>query len=331
MRTPPPSSRQRLRSPWTHECLEHECAVALGNAIDSSTAAAYSSALQSYVTFCRAHDFPIDPTPDTLSFFTVYMCHHIKPSSVDAYLSGICNQLEPFYPHARLNRRHQLVARTLRGCKKLRAIATVRKRPLRRAELSALRDQYLSSDSHDDLLFFVILLVGFHALMRLGELVWPDKKALQDYRKVTKRSTVELLPEGFSFFLPGHKADRFFEGNRIIVPRYASGDDPDVPFRKYLASRDKLFPFHPELWLRADGSIPTRGWFIRRLRQHFPSDVAGHSLRAGGATALAQAGIPPHIIQAIGRWASDTFQIYIRQHPVLLAAFLFGRRDASHS
>jgi hypothetical protein len=109
--------------------------------------------------------------------------------------------------------------------------------------------------------------------------VWPDKKALQDYRKVTKRDSVELLPEGFSFFLPGHKADRFFEGNRIILQRNASGDDPDIPFRKYLASRDRLFPFHPELWLRADGSIPTRSWFIRRLRQHFPSDVAGHSLR----------------------------------------------------
>jgi hypothetical protein len=184
----------------------------------------------------------------------------------------------------------------------------------------------MSSSSHDDLLFFVILLVGFHGLMRLGELVWPDKKSLQDYRKVTKRSSVELLPEGFSFFLPGHKADRFFEGNRIVLQRNSSGDDLDSPFRKYLASRDSLFPFHPELWLREDGSIPTRSWFIRHLREHFPSDVAGHSLRAGGATALAQAGIPPHIIQAIGRWASDTFQIYIRHHPVLLAAFLYGHR-----
>jgi hypothetical protein len=331
MMTPPPSSRQPHRAAWSRERLEHERAVALGNAIDALSAAAYSSALQSYVTFCRSHNFPIDPTPDTLSFYTVFMCHHIKPNSVNAYLSGICNELEPFYPHARLNRRHQLVARTLRGCKKLRAVATTRKRPLRRAELSSLHDRYMSSTEHNDLLFFVILLVGFHALMRLGELVWPDKKALQDYRKVTKRDSVELLPEGFSFFLPGHKADRFFEGNRIILQRNASGDDPDIPFRKYLASRDRLFPFHPELWLRADGSIPTRSWFIRRLRQHFPSDVAGHSLRAGGATALAQAGIPPHIIQAIGRWASDTFQIYIRQHPVLLAAFLFGRTATSTS
>jgi hypothetical protein len=331
MRTPPPSSRQPHRAAWSRERLEHERAVALGNAIDASSAAAYSSALQSYVTFCRLHNFPIDPTPDTLSFYTVFMCYHIRPNSVNAYLSGICNQLEPFYPHACANRHHQLVARTLRGCKKLRAVATTRKRPLRRAELGSLRDQYMSSSNHDDLLFFVLLLVGFHGLMRLGELVWPDRTALRDYRKVMKRSSVELLPGGFSLFLPGHKADRFFEGNRVILQRNAADDDPDAPFRKYLASRDRLFPFHPELWLRADGSVPTRSWFIHLLRQHFRSDVAGHSLRAGGATALAQAGVPPHIIQAIGRWASGTFQIYIRQHPVLLAAFLFSRADTSNS
>src|ERR1700730_9411292 len=134
MRTPPPSSRQPLRAAWTREHLEHERVVALGNAIDASSAASYSSALQSYVTFCRSHDFPIEPTPDTLSFYTIFMCHHIKPQSVDTYLSGVCNQLEPYYPHARANRRHQLAARTLRGCKKLRAIATTRKHPLRHAE-----------------------------------------------------------------------------------------------------------------------------------------------------------------------------------------------------
>ena len=106
----------------------------------------------------------------------------------------------------------------------------------------------MSSNSHDDLLFFVILLVGFHALMRLGELVWPDKKDLQDFWKVTTRDSVELLPKGFSF-LPGHKADKFFKGNKVIVQQNSSGNDPDEPFRKYLKSHDHLFPFHPQLWL----------------------------------------------------------------------------------
>ena len=135
--------------------------------------------------------------------------------------------------------------------------------------------------------------------------------SLHDYQKVTKRHTVKLLPLGFSFLLPSHKADHFFEGNRVILQWLAVPDDPDTAFRLYLCSWDDRFPLHSPLWLHTDGSIPTRGWFIRHLQHHFHSNVAGHSLCAGSAMALAQVGILPNIIQATGRWASDTFQVYI--------------------
>jgi hypothetical protein len=122
-----PRARQRDRSPWTRERLEKERAIAIGASIDTSSAASYSSALNSYITFCHIHEFPVEPTFDTFSFYIVFMCHHIKPKSVDSYLSGICNQLEPFFPKVREIRRHRLVAKTLQGCKKLRGCATSRK------------------------------------------------------------------------------------------------------------------------------------------------------------------------------------------------------------
>ncbi|KAF9001441.1 hypothetical protein BDZ89DRAFT_968319 [Hymenopellis radicata] len=50
---------------------------------------------------------------------------------------------------------------------------------------------------------------------------------------------------------------------------------------------------------------------------------AGQSMRAGGATAMAEDGAAPHLIQAAGCWASDTFQIYIRKNPIILQALLF--------
>jgi hypothetical protein len=321
------SPRQPVREAWTLERLVHERAVALGCAIEQSSAATYTSALQSYLSFCALHNFPPEPTPDTLSFFVVYMSHHIKPQSVESYLSGICNQLEPFHPSVRAIRRHPLVTKTLAGCKKIRAVGVSRKRPITRAELGDVAATYGSSMSHDDVLFVAILLAGFHGLLRLGELVWPDRKSLQDYRKVITRRRVLTSPASVSFHLPGHKADRFFEGNQVILQSTLTADDPVKPFLSYLQARDLRFPYNPELWLRADGSIPTRSWFMLRLRRHFASDVAGHSLRSGGATALAEAGVPPHLVQAIGRWASDAFQIYIRKHPVLLAAFLYTNRQ----
>ena len=62
---------------------------------------------------------------------------------------------------------------------------------------------------------------------------------------------------------------------------------------------------------------------MQHIQQNFPSDVAGHWLWTGGAMALAQAGIPPNIIQAMGHWVSNTFQVYIHQHLVLLAALVY--------
>jgi hypothetical protein len=101
--------------------------------------------------------------------------------------------------------------------------------------------------------------------------------------------------------------------------------DPYQPFCDYIASRDRLFPYHPQLWLRANGTVLTRSWFISRLRKFFPASVAGQSMRAGGATRLAESGALPRMIQTAGRWSSDTFQIYIRKNPVLLQGMIYGR------
>ena len=124
------ASRQPKREPWTRERLVRERAIALGQAIDTASWKAYGSALNSYLSFVRKHDYPVDPTPDTLSFFTVYTCHYIKPDSVDSYLSGICQQLEPYFPDVRKARKSLLVQRTLQGCKRLKGCPVSRKRAL---------------------------------------------------------------------------------------------------------------------------------------------------------------------------------------------------------
>ena len=58
----------------------------------------------------------------------------------------------------------------------------------------------------------------------------------------------------------------------------------------------------PDLWLCADGSRPTRSFFIQRMRVFFTNDIGGQSMHTRGATSLTENGVPPHLIQAIGRW-----------------------------
>jgi hypothetical protein len=204
-------------------------------------------------------------------------------------------------------------------------VATICKRALTIDDLLLVINYYSGTLSHDDVLLVTQLLTGFKALMHLGELTIPDDKSLIDHCKITARTSVTLTSDEYRFLLLGHKGDKFFEGNTIIVRQHNIAIDPLPWFKKYLTSRDRLFPFYSDLWLRADGSRPSRSFFIRRMKLLFDNDVAGQSMRAGGATSLAENGVPPHLIQATGRWASSTFQIYIRKNPVLLQALLFGR------
>ncbi len=319
-----PGSRQKAREPWTLEKLYHERCLALGSAIDTSTLGPYNSALNSYITFCKIHNFPIQPTVDTMSYYTVFMSAHIKPESVSTYLSGICNRLENFFPDVREIRNSPIVSRTLKGCKRLKGSEVKRKAPLSREDIRHAIKTLTPSSEYDDALFLTILVTSFNGLLRLAELSMPDAKKSRNWRKVVRRMSVKWLPEGYTFFLPAHKADTAFEGNKVIIP---NDDDPSfnpLPvFCHYLSLRDSRHLVHPALWITESGSVPTRSWFMKRLRQIFPSKkIAGQSMRAGGATDLAEQGILPYLIQARGHWSSKAFKIYIRKNPVLLQAMI---------
>lgn len=317
------SSRQPFREAWTTDRLDSELAINLGLAIDQSTHESYTSALNSYITFCRLHSFDIQPTPRTLAYYVTFQSSFINPNSVDTYLSGICNQLESHFPDVRQNRKSALVCRALKGAKRRFGRSTTRKLPLTLHNLDTVYASLGDHPSHDDLLFASQLFTGFENLLCLGELCWPDNIVLRDYRKVTMRHTVQFSENHLSLFLPAHKGDAFFEGNKLIIRR--SSKTAFELFTRYLHSRDQRARARPELWLRSDGTVPTRSWFIARLRRFFPNSIGGQSMRAGGATALAEAGVAPALIQAAGRWSSDAFNRYIRKNVFLFEALLIGR------
>lgn len=290
----------------------------LKSAWDPSTRRAYRSHLTSYLDFIKLHHLDPDPTTDTLALYIVFMSQFIKPTSIEVYLTGIVHYLTPIYPNVRSARSSPLIKQTLTGCKKLYNTPISRKRPLLPSEVEKAGRIYCSSPSHDDLLFISMLLCGFFGLLRLGELVYPNDPSLDCPRKMSQRHTFTLSTTKLSFRLPFHKADRFYEGNTVYIFPNPTPADPITLTKEYIASRDSLFPHLSDLWIRNDGSRPRRNWFMIRLRQLCGSSVGGHSIRAGGATALAELGVPLQHIQATGRWSSEAFRIYIRQHPLIL-------------
>ena len=318
-------SRQPVRQPWAMDHLIHERSILLGMAIDNSTANTYTSATNSYLTFCKLHGIPIEPTSETLSYYITFQSSHINPKSVESYLSGICSNLEPFFPEIRSNRDSALVKRTLRGALRRHGQPTKRKSPLTTNHLQSITTALAHSHDHDDLLFLTMLNSGFTGLLRLGELAVSDNPRLRDFRKVVLRSSFKWVNSNYEFLLPTHKSDTTFEGNRVHIARIMNAPDPKPIMETYLHSRDSLFPLHPQLWLRANGHSPSRSWFLRRLKKYCPPDIAGQSMRAGGATALAEAGAPGELIRGAGRWSSNAFERYIRKNIIVLHALILGR------
>ena len=51
-----------------------------------------------------------------------------------------------------------------------------------------------------------------------------------------------------------------------------------------------------------------------------PGNFSSHSFRIGAATVAACNGIPDHLIQSLGRWSSNAYQLYIRTPSEALAS-----------
>lgn len=89
------------------------------------------------------------------------------------------------------------------------------KRALSLDDLRLLLCAYGTSNVYNDKLFLAIVFTAFWALLRLGETVAPDSLTLHSPRKMSLRYPLSITDNNFSFFLPMHKADRFYEGRTL--------------------------------------------------------------------------------------------------------------------
>ena len=102
-------------TPWSHDSLVAWCSYYVVSSLAPASQLAYTSALKSYHEFCHLHQLSPEPAVDSLSFFLTYRSLQLRPQTLSSYLSGICNQLEVFYPQVRELRRAPIVRHTLAG------------------------------------------------------------------------------------------------------------------------------------------------------------------------------------------------------------------------
>jgi hypothetical protein len=286
--------------------------------ISKSSLKKYKSGFKSFANFCILFSLEFNPSVQNLCDYVSFASRSISPRSVRAYLVGIRHIFKLEFPSVHCFTLHQDVKDTMKSCMKEWSKLVVRKNPLSLKQIESVVSH--SSGSHDDRLFLALLGIGFGGLHRLGEMTVPDSKDLFNAKKIILRSSLQFSTCGnfVQYHLPYSKCDSTFVGAPIIIQSFVNTTGCPVKLLKsYLRSRDKLFIASQELFITSSGSPPSRKWFLERFHQHFDKTFSGHSLRSGGATALAQAGATMDYIKSAGRWSSEAFLIYVRGHVAL--------------
>ena len=117
--------------------------------------------------------------------------------------------------------------------------------------------------------------------------------------------------------LKASKTDPFRHRTTITLASIASSTCPVTALRKYLAS-DPNHPLDTPLFRFQDGRFLTRRGLVESIRVLLSMSgipvhqYTSHSFRIGAATSAAAAGIPEWLIQTLGRWTSQCYQVYIR-------------------
>lgn len=133
----------------------------------------------------------------------------------------------------------------LKGAKRWHGIPICHKNPLSLADLKVSHHNLKSSSDHNDLLFISQLLIGFHSLLHFSKFCFPDHLTIRDFSKISLHSSVQWLPDAFSFWLPSHKTNPMFEGSHIIIEQMFQSPDPHSAFVKILVNPQPVFHLQP--------------------------------------------------------------------------------------
>ncbi|KAF7763527.1 hypothetical protein Agabi119p4_8064 [Agaricus bisporus var. burnettii] len=293
---------------------------ALSQALAEPTGHDHDIYLRSYLDFCQLYNYPINPTESTLALYMVFIthCEGVAPENLVTYLAAISFRLRPYFPEVERTRKNRYIRAVMRGIKRMIENPVRRKEPITFSQLEDVARLYNNeSNSYDDRLFLALLVTGFYGLLRMGELTDPNDPLLINRRKMIRRDSLILTDDSASFVLPACKTGRSFTKKRVSLQSNGSTSDPVAAITTYIRLRDERFQDSSWLWVTSDGIPPTRRWFLSRFHNHFETHREGHSMRAGGATWLAQQGVPFDAIRNAGRWSPSAFRNYEEKYSLL--------------
>ena len=158
----------------------------------------------------------------------------------------------------------------------------------------------------------------YFGFLRSGEITVPSKSSYNsgehlDFQDVAVDSVA--CPSMLKVRIKASKTDPFQQGVDIFIGKMYNKLCPVAAMLSYLAKRGNHegMLFHYE-----DKKLLLRDRFVASVREALTTagvdcnSYLGHSFCIGAATAAGKCGLPPAIIQTLGRWESSSYLLYIR-------------------
>uniref|UniRef100_A0A1X7T011 Tyr recombinase domain-containing protein n=1 Tax=Amphimedon queenslandica TaxID=400682 RepID=A0A1X7T011_AMPQE len=293
----------------------------------SSSNRTYSSAKSCYFKFCR--DANLSPYPlsqGTICLFAAFLAQRgLSPGSISTYLSAVRHLDIQSSASTTPRSAWPYLQYVLRGIKR-----SSQGGPLQRARLpitpAILHQLHLVWDPRSSflhLLLWTTASVAFFGFLRLGEVTatpGSPPSILAESVAIDSHQSPSII----RLTVSRSKTDQFGKGAWVVLGKTDDDLCPVSALLAYLARRPG--PRVGPLLIQEDGQPLTRDFFVHLLKEALgrcgidSGGYSGHSFRIGAATSAAQAGVPDHIIKAMGRWESEAYQTYIRSSPSTLAA-----------
>jgi hypothetical protein len=177
------------------------------------------------------------------------------------------------------------------------------------------------------------LTTTFWSVSRLGEFVVPSAAKFDPAVHIKRSDVQENVRDGrlglevTTFRIPWTKVSRN-EGETVQWSRQDGRADPQAALHHHFTVNNPAAREHLFTYKLADGrrSPLSRTKFLRRINELAAAvsrePVKGHSLRIGGVLVYLLRGISFEVVKIMGRWSSDAFQVYLREHGSILAPYL---------
>lgn len=255
------------------------------------------------------------------------MSRHLSPATAKVYLASIA---AAHRRHGFSNplRHNPTLTLALRGLKRSKATLCARHQ---RAALTppVLRSLLLQLSHtreychHDRRMLRAAFLLAFFGFLRVSEFAVTHGSSFDPRMHATMADITWHKEHHLTFHLRRSKTDQLARGHDIVIGPAHNGLCPIQAMRWYFKSCPHS-PVRSPLFHLSSGRPLTRRFFLRCMRDLLRAagfDALAfntHSLRIGAATTAAQAGIPTHLIQRLGRWRSKAYRSYVRGHPTQL-------------